>query len=93
MQEVQEGMRGSVRGRCGDRFFNHFAAPDFSTPEWRARLMDWAVEQEWFTKFWHFCYLKLCKEQVIDVFPAWVWRNLPELVYQYDKERKGEGDE
>ena len=71
----------------------HLSDPDFSTPEWRARLMDWAVEQEWFTKFWHLCYLKLCKEQVIDVFPAWVWRNLPELVYQYDKERKGEGDE
>lgn len=76
---------------CGDRFFNHFAAPDFSTPEWRARLMDWAVEQEWYWDFEEW----IGNEKFPDtpegiMFTQYLWRNLPALVAEYHG-WKGEG--
>lgn len=58
--------------------------PDFSTPEWRAKLMDWAVEQEWWDEF---------KDWSLDKAPdddndwvAYLWRNLPDLIVEYHGE-------
>ena len=72
---------------------------DFSTPKWRARLMDFCVEQEWWDKFvWQTRWKFLNKWENGDflnrtrdgAFNQYVWRNLPDLVYQYWQER-GEG--
>lgn len=74
---------------CG-RPVEWFEAPDFSTPEWRARLMDWATEQEWWGDFlwskWS-AWAPTAKNVTRGDFVAYLWRNLADLVYQYDKEK------
>lgn len=65
--------------------------PDFSLPEWRAKLMDFCVEQEWWDSF--ATWVGEEKHEGLEDFTAYLWRNLADLVYEYDKERKGEGDE
>ena len=67
--------------------------PDFSTPEWRAKLMDWAVEQGWWEAFYRKTWRDWYRKQ-----DAWsvgreakyvvhLWRNLPALVNEYRRER------
>jgi len=64
--------------------------PDFSLPKWRARLMDWAVEQEWYWDFEEW----ITNEKFPDtpegiMFTQYLWRNLATLVVEYH----GEGRE
>lgn len=75
---------------CGDRFFNHFAAPDFSTPEWRAKLMDWAVEQEWWIAFIVWVKDGYTGHPTNDTagLYAYLWRHLASLLYEYHRKGK-----
>lgn len=60
--------------------------PDFSTPEWRARLMDWAVEQEWWGHFAVWAYgTRVIMRDKTDTgdFVAYLWCDLPQLVDEY----------
>ena len=63
--------------------------PDFSTPEWRARLMDWAVEQEWWGDFlwsrWS-AWAPTVKNVTRGDFVAYLWRNLATLIVEYHGE-------
>ena len=62
--------------------------PDFSTPEWRARLMDWAVEQEWWFNFEQFALEKRVETKPFEFnYSRYLWRNLPELVAEYWREK------
>ena len=70
---------------CGDRFFNHFADPDFTTPEWRAKLMDWAVEQEWFKEFVYWTQDRVEKIELAAIY-VYLWRNLATLIVEYHGE-------
>ena len=65
----------------------HLSDPDFSTPEWRARLMDWAVEQEWWDEFKDWSWDKAPDDD--NDWVAYLWRNLPSLLVEYH----GEGRE
>lgn len=71
---------------------------DFTTPEWRARLMDFATGQEWWPVFvadvqhpwWK---ANMNNYQIGDVkkigeFHAYLWRNLPALVDEYMEGKK-----
>lgn len=65
----------------------HLSDPDFSTPEWRARLMDWAVEQEWYWDFEEW----ITNEKFPDtpegiMFTQYIWRNLATLIVEYHGE-------
>ena len=63
----------------------HLSDPDFTTPEWRARLMDWAVEQEWWENF----YWVMCDRSRFISIVEWeryLWRNLPDLIVEYHGE-------
>lgn len=60
----------------------HLSDPDFSTPEWRARLMDWAVEQEWWENFYWVMYDRSRFISIVE-WERYLWRNLPDLVYEY----------
>ena len=62
--------------------------PDFSTPEWRARLMDWAVEQEWWENFYWVMYDRSRFISIVE-WERYLWRNLPDLIVEYH----GEGRE
>lgn len=61
---------------------------DFSTPEWRARLMDWAVGQEWFKEFAYWTQDRVEKIELAAIY-VYLWRNLATLVVEYH----GEGRE
>ena len=67
----------------------HLSDPDFSTPEWRARLMDWAVEQEWGGDFlwsrWS-AWAPTVKNVTRGDFVAYLWRNLATLIVEYHGE-------
>lgn len=56
--------------------------PDFSLPKWRARLMDWAVEQEWWENFYWVMYDRSRFISIVE-WERYLWRNLPDLVYEY----------
>jgi len=62
--------------------------PDFSTPEWRAKLMDWAVEQEWFKEFVYWTQDRVEKIELAAIY-VYLWRNLATLIVEYH----GEGRE
>ena len=62
----------------------HLSDPDFSTPEWRARLMDWAVEQEWWDEFKDWSWDKAPDDD--NDWVAYLWRNLPDLIVEYHGE-------
>ena len=65
----------------------HLSDPDFSTPEWRARLMDWAVEQEWWENFYWVMYDRSRFISIVE-WERYLWRNLPDLVSEYWEGRK-----
>ena len=58
---------------------------DFSTPEWRAMLMDWAVEQEWWVPFVVWVKERYEGHPINDTagMYSYIWSNLPDLVHQY----------
>lgn len=69
--------------------------PDFSLPEWRAKLMDFCVEQEWWERFYKWAWFKryavpgddrpsMCSGDW-DFF-CYLWRNLPGLIVEYHGE-------
>lgn len=64
--------------------------PDFSLPEWRARLMDWAVEQEWWQTFLPWAMRKWFTEFDEDRtdcnYVKYLWRNLADLIMEYHGE-------
>lgn len=72
--------------------------PDFSTPEWRAKLMDWATEQEWWDGFVEkqkSIFLGKWVRGEIDGKPwvnpesefiTYLWRNLATLIVEYHGE-------
>ena len=62
----------------------HLSDPDFSTPEWRARLMDWAVEQEWWDEFKDWSWDKAPDDD--NDWVAYLWRNLADLIMEYHGE-------
>ena len=62
----------------------HLSDPDFTTPEWRARLMDWAVEQEWWNEFKDWSWDKAPDDD--NDWVAYLWRNLPDLIVEYHGE-------
>lgn len=70
----------------------HLSDPDFSTPEWRARLMDWAVEQGWYQEFNDWAYDEWVKcafrsdIQTDHIFTRHLWRNLATLIVEYHGE-------
>lgn len=71
----------------------HLSDPDFSTPEWRAKLMDFLVEQEGFDKFILWATNKWfrevsCAEIRTAVFERYLWRNLATLIVEYHGEGK-----
>ena len=63
----------------------HLSDPDFSTPEWRARLMDWAVEQEWWENFYWVMYDRSRFISIVE-WERYLWRNLPSLLVEYHGE-------
>ncbi len=74
----------------------HLSDPDFSTPEWRAKLMDFCVDDElhkeglfWMFVDWvwdKFVHDKGATGARMGDLISYLWRNLPTLIYQYDKE-------
>ena len=62
----------------------HLSDPDFTTPEWRARLMDWAVEQEWWDEFKDWSWDKAPDDD--NDWVAYLWRNLATLLVEYHGE-------
>lgn len=64
--------------------------PDFSTPEWRARLMDFCVEQEWWQTFLPWAMRKWFTEFDEDRtdcnYVKYLWRNLADLIMEYHGE-------
>ena len=79
--------------KCGEVYSSDKSDhPDFTLPEWRARLMDWAVEQEWWGDFlwskWSE-WAPTVKNVTRGDFVAYLWRNLPDLLAEYH----GEGRE
>jgi len=62
----------------------HLSDPDFSTPEWRAKLMDWAVEQEWWDEFKDWSWDKAPDDD--NDWVAYLWRNLATLIVEYHGE-------
>lgn len=62
--------------------------PDFSTPEWRARLMDFCTEQEWWENFYWVMYDRSRFISIVE-WERYLWRNLPSLLVEYH----GEGRE
>ena len=63
----------------------HLSDPDFSTPEWRARLMDWAVEQEWWENFYWVMYDRSRFISIVE-WERYLWRNLATLIVEYHGE-------
>ena len=63
----------------------HLSDPDFSTPEWRAKLMDWAVEQEWFKEFVYWTQDRVEKIELAAIY-VYLWRNLATLIVEYHGE-------
>jgi hypothetical protein len=61
--------------------------PDFSLPEWRAKLMDFCVGQEWWNEFKDWSWDKAPDDD--NDWVAYLWRNLPDLIVEYH----GEGRE
>ena len=59
----------------------HLSDPDFSTPEWRAKLMDFCVGQEWWNEFKDWSWDKAPDDD--NDWVAYLWRNLPDLVSEY----------
>ncbi|HPC27959.1 MAG TPA: hypothetical protein PKX17_04445 [Candidatus Methanomethylicus sp.] len=59
--------------------------PDFSTPEWRAKLMDWATEQEWWENFYWVMYDRSRFISIVK-WERYLWRNLPSLLVEYHGE-------
>ena len=68
----------------------HEYVPDFSTPEWRARLMDWAVEQEWWIAFIVWVKDGYTGHPTNDTagLYAYLWRHLASLLYEYHRKGK-----
>jgi len=72
--------------------------PNFSTPEWRTRLMDWATEQEWWDGFVEkqkSIFLGKWVRGEIDGKPwvnpesefiTYLWRNFADLIVEYHGE-------
>jgi len=65
----------------------HLSDPDFTTPEWRAKLMDFCVGQEWWNEFKDWSWDKAPDDD--NDWVAYLWRNLPDLIVEYH----GEGRE
>jgi hypothetical protein len=65
----------------------HLSDPDFSLPEWRAKLMDFCVGQEWWNEFKDWSWDKAPDDD--NDWVAYLWRNLPDLIVEYH----GEGRE
>ncbi len=63
----------------------HLSDPDFTTPEWRAKLMDWAVEQEWFKEFVYWTQDRVEKIELAAIY-VYLWRNLATLIVEYHGE-------
>ena len=77
--------------KCGEVYSSDKSDhPDFSTPEWRARLMDWAIEQEWWEDFCESVEGRYHYEHstIGCVTYAYLWRNLSDLVDEYTKEKE-----
>lgn len=72
----------------------HEYVPDFSTPEWRARLMDWATEQEWWEAFYRKTWREWYRKQDAwsvsreAKYIVYLWRNLPDLLVEYHGEER-----
>lgn len=70
----------------------HLSDPDFSTPEWRARLMDWATEREWWEAFYRKTWREWYRKQDAwsvsreAKYIVYLWRNLPSLLVEYHGE-------
>jgi len=62
----------------------HLSDPDFSTPEWRAKLMDFCVGQEWWNEFKDWSWDKAPDDD--NDWVAYLWRNLPDLIVEYHGE-------
>ena len=63
----------------------HLSDPDFTTPEWRAKLMDWAVEQELFKEFVYWTQDRVEKIELAAIY-VYLWRNLATLIVEYHGE-------
>lgn len=63
----------------------HLSDPDFSTPEWRARLMDFCTEQEWWENFYWVMYDRSRFISIVK-WERYLWRNLPSLLVEYHGE-------
>lgn len=76
--------------KCGEVYSSDKSDhPDFSLPEWRARLMDWAVEQEWWEDFDKWLVVEKTRLTKGADITRYLWRNLPDLLAEYH----GEGRE
>ena len=64
----------------------HLSDPDFTLPEWRARLMDWAVEQEWWDDFDKWLVIEKTRLTKGADIARYLWRNLPDLIVEYHGE-------
>ena len=62
----------------------HLSDPDFTTPEWRAKLMDFCVGQEWWNEFKDWSWDKAPDDD--NDWVAYLWRNLPDLIVEYHGE-------
>ena len=85
LKTCRDGRYGTPCAKCGNSVeptepFN----PDFSTPEWRAKLMDWATEQEWWDEFKDWSWDKAPDDD--NDWVAYLWRNLPSLLVEYHGE-------
>jgi len=62
----------------------HLSDPDFTTPEWRAKLMDFCVGQEWWNEFKDWSWDKAPDDD--NDWVAYLWRNLATLIVEYHGE-------
>ena len=80
-------MMGLQQVEVWDNFNDKRIFPDFSTPEWRARLMDWAVEQVWFKEFVYWTQDRVEKIELAAIY-VYLWRNLATLIVEYHGEER-----
>jgi hypothetical protein len=61
------------------------ANPDFASPEIRAKLMDFCVEQEWWNLFVGEAYVQYSGSTIVPrgEFIKYLWKHLPELIDEY----------
>ena len=62
----------------------HLSDPDFTTPEWRAQLMDFCVGQEWWNEFKDWSWDKAPDDD--HDWVAYLWRTLPDPIMSFHGE-------